>query len=209
MATCHNEREAYCRLPHSDGILGYFADYVHRERRRSPNRQAGDTEAGGIIVRTTNILLEYGELDLDEYFAENISPVLQAEIEGFWRLLFEVAHAAEAIHNLQVQKRHADKGDRLIEYLGSVPIICVSEGVTFAYGKGRWHADIKPDNILSVQGRFKLSDAGFVLFVQKTDEMPKRNIQGGTETYGMSIPPPLTCLASWSRSAEGGRSLAL
>jgi serine/threonine protein kinase len=74
--------------------------------------------------------------------------------------------------------------------------------VTSAYNKGRWHADIKPDNILSVQGGFKLSDPGFASFVQKADDMPKRSIQGGTETYGMSILPLVSCLASPSL---GGR----
>jgi hypothetical protein len=191
MAISNNEREAYRRLRNCDGFLGYFADYLHRERRQSPNEQACDTEAGEVLVRTTNILLEYGELDLDEYFAEHTPPVLQTEIEDFWRRLFEVAHAVEAMHNLLVRTRDTDKGDRLIEYLGSVSISYVSEAVTFAYGKGRWHADIKPDNILSVQGKFKLSDPGFALFVQKAHDMPKRFIQGGTETYGTPIPPLL------------------
>jgi hypothetical protein len=122
-AISHNEREAYRRLAHSDGILDYFADYVHKERRRSLNEQARDAGDGEIIVLTTNILLEYGELDLDEYFAEYSPPVLQTEIEDFWKRLFEIAHAVDAIHNVQVQTRNADKGDRLIEYFGSASII--------------------------------------------------------------------------------------
>lgn len=52
----------------------------------------------------------------------------------------------------------------------------------------RWHADIKPDNVLSVQGKFKLADPGFVKFVKKTDKLPPmEKIMGGTETYGTHV----------------------
>jgi Protein kinase domain len=48
----------------------------------------------------------------------------------------------------------------------------------------RWHADIKPDNILSVHGKFKLADPGFAHFIKKTDAIPMGEILGGTETFG-------------------------
>lgn len=48
----------------------------------------------------------------------------------------------------------------------------------------RWHADIKPDNILIVHGNFKLADPGFTKWVKKTDQVPKELLRGGTETYG-------------------------
>ena len=75
----------------------------------------------------------------------------------------------------------------------------------------KWHADIKPDNILFVENRlkkekddtteegdqsklvqnestFKLADPGFAKFVKKSQdesiEIPKHNLSGGTETYG-------------------------
>ena len=51
---------------------------------------------------TYNILLEYGEFDLDEFFAGILPPVLQTELEAFWIELFEVADAVEGIHNLAV-----------------------------------------------------------------------------------------------------------
>ena len=53
----------------------------------------------------------------------------------------------------------------------------------------RWHADIKPDNILLVNGKFKLADPGFAKFVNasakgKEEEHLKEKIYGGTWTYG-------------------------
>ena len=75
----------------------------------------------------------------------------------------------------------------------------------------RWHADIKPDNILFVENRlkrekdgttyqedqhrleqyestFKLADPGFAKFVKKSQKeptgVPKQLLSGGTETYG-------------------------
>jgi serine/threonine protein kinase len=47
-----------------------------------------------------------------------------------------------------------------------------------------WHADIKPDNILIVHGKFKLADPGFVKFVEKTESNHKSIQDGGTETFG-------------------------
>ena len=53
----------------------------------------------------------------------------------------------------------------------------------------RWHADIKPDNILLVQDKFKLADPGFMKFVLdqsgSTREAVEEVIEGGTRTYGM------------------------
>ena len=51
---------------------------------------------------TYNILLEYGEMDLGDYFGEVLPPVLPSEIEAFWRSLFPIADALKAIHNLKV-----------------------------------------------------------------------------------------------------------
>lgn len=47
----------------------------------------------------------------------------------------------------------------------------------------RWHADIKPDNILIVQGKFKLADPGFARF-EKQAVGDLTTIFGGTTTYG-------------------------
>jgi hypothetical protein len=53
---------------------------------------------------------------------------------------------------------------------------------------GRWHADIKPDNVLEIQGKFKLADPGFAKFLEKAKEKsssdPTANLLGGTHTFG-------------------------
>lgn len=52
----------------------------------------------------------------------------------------------------------------------------------------RWHADVKPDNILSVRGSFLLADFGFARFQKKStqshDEPALETLTGGTDTYG-------------------------
>jgi hypothetical protein len=52
----------------------------------------------------------------------------------------------------------------------------------------RWHADVKPDNILSVRGSFVLADFGFARFQKKStkshDEPAFQTLTGGTDTYG-------------------------
>lgn len=49
---------------------------------------------------------------------------------------------------------------------------------------GRWHADIKPDNILQVQNRFKLADPGFAKIVKAVEPDQRTKIVGGTRTFG-------------------------
>ena len=68
------------------------------------------------ITTKHNILLQYGECDLDEYFIDNAQPILYHEIGSFWENLFDVAKAIERIHNLRtdshgVQTNRSDSCD--------------------------------------------------------------------------------------------------
>ena len=49
----------------------------------------------------------------------------------------------------------------------------------------RWHADLKPYNIVRVHGEFKLADFGFAKYTRKqTDKLPSEHMRGGTDSYG-------------------------
>ncbi|KFZ05322.1 hypothetical protein V501_08467 [Pseudogymnoascus sp. VKM F-4519 (FW-2642)] len=160
-----NEKEAFLALRDHPGMIQYLGDYEHVEIRQSSSPQiitpGGTLETGTIKANTSNIILEYGDHDLDEYFMEFVPPVFQSEIKSFWECLFDVADAVKHIHHLKVN----------------------TEGRTQEFNG--WHADIKPDNILIVQGKFKLADPGFATFVKKknTETEPKKVVAGGTETY--------------------------
>ncbi|KAL8772818.1 MAG: hypothetical protein Q9209_002163 [Squamulea sp. 1 TL-2023] len=158
-----NERRAFDALPEHNGMVRFLADYSHAERRH--NDTQGQSKVLGnqddpMTRNTFNLLLEFGEVDLDEFFAQRLPPVLQDETDQFWRALFEIADALDGIHNLRINIHG------------------------FIRELDGWHADIKPDNILSVQGRFKLADPGFAKFVEKGEKDPEEFVLGGTETYG-------------------------
>lgn len=62
--------------------------------------------------------------------------------------------------------------------------------------KHRWHGDIKPENILDVQGRFKLADPGEACLVPvpKRESAPhgdqrvlKAQVPGGTKSFGTDL----------------------
>ncbi|KAE9370120.1 kinase-like protein [Stipitochalara longipes BDJ] len=147
-----NEVQAFKALKNHEGMVKYLGEYTHEDHRTSGSAASLD--------KTFNILLEYGDLDLDEYFLERLPPVLPSEIMRFWKDLFEVSEAIKGVHNL----KHGEE--------------------EFAEDYYGWHADIKPDNILSVRGKFKLADPGFAHFIKKTDETPMGKVLGGTETFG-------------------------
>jgi hypothetical protein len=75
----------------------------------------------------------------------------------------------------------------------------------------RWHGDVKPDNILLVQKEWKLADFGFAEFTERVGEtgsLPKADMRGGTETYGMDqsiisiLSLMLTCCTGAPESAR-------
>ena len=48
-----------------------------------------------------NIVLEYGEMDLDDYFHDRNPPFYGPEILAFYEGLFKVVGPVETIHNLE------------------------------------------------------------------------------------------------------------
>ncbi|OBT72265.1 hypothetical protein VF21_07968 [Pseudogymnoascus sp. 05NY08] len=140
-----NEKNASIALRHHAGIVQYFGDYRH-------------PDAVGKTL-TSNVIMEYADYDLDEYFAEFAPPVSENLIKFFWADLFEIAHAVNGIHNLRV-----DTHGRMREFSG-------------------WHANIDPDNILIVHGKFKLAGLSSVAFLEKAEAEPKNVVGGGRETF--------------------------
>ena len=93
-------------------MVKYLGDYGHQEAQQtSPGSDLNGRKSEETSVVTHNILLEYGDCDLDEYFAQRLPPVFRTEIESFWQSLAEVADALNGVHNLEdkdgiVQKYH-------------------------------------------------------------------------------------------------------
>ena len=83
------ETEAWRLHKDSEGIVTLLCAYSQRNSQKS---LSGDIEY--------NMVLEYGELDLDEYFYENIRspPVLFGEIHAFWHNLSSIANGLSDIH---------------------------------------------------------------------------------------------------------------
>ncbi|OIW32546.1 hypothetical protein CONLIGDRAFT_274026 [Coniochaeta ligniaria NRRL 30616] len=90
------EREylAFRAIRGQEGMVQFLGQFV-RERNN----------ADGKRETTYNILLEYGEFDLEEFFGEpqQYPPVLQLEIVLFWESFFKVADAISRVHNLTIK----------------------------------------------------------------------------------------------------------
>ena len=170
-----NEKKAFIGFQHN-GMVRYLANFDRYEKLNESNAQEEKPEHD----KTYNILLECGECDLDEYFLRNEPPLSTSHIIEFWQDLFEVAETVKGIHKIQ---------DHQNIYRGYSSFPCVSVALLTSV---RWHADIKPDNILLVQGKFKLADPGFMKFVSQrlnsAEEAEKVIIEGGTRTYGIHVP---------------------
>lgn len=151
--------------------MQYLGEYSFDERPNDPS------------ARTFNILLEYGELDLDEFFADTHSypPVRTPEIVEFWQSLFKVAEALARFQKLDY------KNDGFTYHFDGCKHIYFPRNSNSSANECRWHTDLKPDNILRVHGEFKLADFGFARFKHRSKDKPTEYIEGGTETYGKAI----------------------
>ena len=114
--------------------------------------------------------------------------MLQDDIQAFWQNLFTVAKAVKDMHDFQIKNDGITKN-----YSGFVSRQKTSKPVLTLLtraNRNRWHADIKPDNILEIQGKFRLADPGFAKFVERAKESsdpdPITNLTGGTHTFGTS-----------------------
>ena len=136
-------------------------------------RCLGDYTYGDQDQKTYNILLEYGEVDLDEYFVATPPPALAPDIVVFWEDLFKVAEAVRDLHSFKFPRAGVER--EYHGYANPPPRVDMTDN-------GRWHADIKPDNILRVCGSFKLADFGFASFKRMDEE--RALLRGGTVTYG-------------------------
>ena len=158
-----NEKEAFLALKQHDGMVRWLGAYSHEDARQLSSPSQDSTQESG--TTTHNILLEFGESDLEVLFGEKLPPILPKEIEDFWASFFEVADAVKGIHYLKT-----------------------GTGTPWAQDFHGWHSDIKPDNILSVRNKFKLADPGFARFKKvdkaKGERPPEEHILGGTESYG-------------------------
>ena len=97
-----NEVDAFRGLKDHGGMVRWLADYT-KVKPSGEFQQSGATGHSGQTADNTtyNILLEYGEMDLDEYFGQMAPPARLSDIEAFWRPLFAIADAVNGIHNLK------------------------------------------------------------------------------------------------------------
>ena len=110
-----NEKSAFDGLRKHEGMVRYLGDYGLRQA--VPKTTLSDSHATGpqedVIKNTYNIILEYGDLDLDDFFYERLPPLLESEVVDFWTAMLDVARAVEGIHNL-----NADRGGPVEKYRG-------------------------------------------------------------------------------------------
>ncbi|KDN66944.1 hypothetical protein CSUB01_09145 [Colletotrichum sublineola] len=114
-------------------------------------------DQGGLVLYW-NIVLELADFDFYTAIRTESPPISAKEILGFWKAMAEISGALASIHTVDIGNR---------EYL-------------------TWHGDIKPENILRVNGRFKLADPGEGRMRLKsigTTGDQKTRATGGTRTY--------------------------
>lgn len=91
-----NEIDAFKMLHREDAIIRYLGAFTHQS-------EPSTTTEGTVITSnaTYNIILEFGEADLQDLFTSTSPPYLQEEIEAFWNGLRDVAVAVKSIHLLK------------------------------------------------------------------------------------------------------------
>lgn len=77
------------------GMVQYFGEYRYEDSLSTS--EATNSRIG----LTYNMILEFGESDLHDYFEEVPPPVLQTEIQGFWENMAGIVYGLDGIHNLE------------------------------------------------------------------------------------------------------------
>ena len=91
-------------LRNHEGIIRYLSNYEHPmkiSKADDPAIRKGQ-EAETKTKVTYNILLEFGERDLDRYLEDCLPPVLEGEVGDFWKDMFDVADAVKGIHDVKI-----------------------------------------------------------------------------------------------------------
>ena len=89
----NREKQNYLAVEGLEGMVQYLGEYEIEE----------NIDAQGVVC-TSNLLLEYGDFDLEELFLSQSPPTSFETIVEFWEALFKVAEAVESIHNLRARR---------------------------------------------------------------------------------------------------------
>lgn len=104
-----NEKDAFNQLKGQKGIVKWLGCFTKAEPNRGPPKQSDVMSLERQQNATCNILLEFGEVDLNGYFHKRLIPVIPEEVEEFWRNLFRIAYAVAEIHDFKDQKSSAEE----------------------------------------------------------------------------------------------------
>ncbi|UQC73822.1 uncharacterized protein CLUP02_00469 [Colletotrichum lupini] len=137
-----------------------FSNLEHEEGMIQYIGWFGSFELGddGAKQEYFNIVLELADFDFYEAMMRLSPPISSEEIHGFWESMFEISKTLASIHTITIA------------------------GMKY----WTWHGDIKPENILRVNDRFKLADPGEASMLLKnsaTPYLPPSKSLGGTRTY--------------------------
>ncbi len=108
-----NEQKAFQGLAGNPGMVRYLTDYKNEVFENPADAERSSMDGRQFSNFTYNILLEFGQYDLEERFLFARSPVFGKELIEFWKDLFEVADAVEGVHNLKYQRE-----DEIKEFQG-------------------------------------------------------------------------------------------
>lgn len=92
------ENQAFRGIRVVKGVVQYLGEF----QLQHPTKDNPDAPS-------RHIMLEYGEMDLDEYLAETYPPVLNGEIRQYWAEVFTVATTFNRIQNLPYNSEHGNR----------------------------------------------------------------------------------------------------
>ena len=92
---------AFTGLKEHKGMVKYLGNFY-----RDEFDGAGGEGQEQKYTTTYNILLQYGECDLTEYFIQNYPPLFPDDVHEFWQDLFEVAETVKGIHTIKDSHSH-------------------------------------------------------------------------------------------------------
>lgn len=181
LASGKNETVVSQKANTEDCVVRYLSTFTSFEQRLLQS-STPDKGTQPQWTLTYNILFEYGQANLRQFFHSITPPASYSAIRSFWEQIIRISKAIERLHlGYSNSKSTSGQPEEYFGYESPWPYLIETNAVTY----NSYHHDLKPSNVIIVDGDFKLGDFGFASVGRRDQVSTTTYSYAGTLSYGI------------------------